>query len=91
MPDYLMSDIRSRVADVKNFPYEPTARASTAAMFLREFVPVGTSWAHLDIEGPAWADNPYEVNAAGATGYGLRLLLELFGLVRDAELGYSPV
>jgi leucyl aminopeptidase len=82
MLEYLMPTIRSRAADVKNFPYEQRARASTAAMFLREFVPTGTSWAHLDMGGPAWADDPYEVNPVGATGYGVRMLLEIFGLLR---------
>jgi leucyl aminopeptidase len=81
MLEYMMPTVRSRVADVKNFPVELKAEASTAAMFLREFVPTGTSWAHLDIGGPGWAHAAYEVNAVGATGYGLRLLLELFGLL----------
>lgn len=85
MLEYLMPTIRSRVADVKNFPYEAKARASTAAMFLREFVPTGMSWAHLDIAGPSWTDEPYEVNPAGATGYGVRLLLALFVILGDAQ------
>lgn len=83
MLEYLMPTIRSRVADVKNYPYEPKARASTAAMFLREFVPAGTSWAHLDIAGPGWTDEAYDVDPVGATGYGVRLLLEIFRQLRD--------
>lgn len=84
MPEYMMPTIRSRVADLKNFPYEPTARASTAAMFLREFVETGSSWAHLDMAGPGWTDKAYVVNPEGATGWGVRLLLELFALI-EAE------
>jgi len=78
MPEYLMPTIHSRIADVKNYPYEPRVRASTAAMFLREFVPAGTPWAHLDIAGPAWSSDTHELTGEGATGFGLRLLVELF-------------
>ncbi|MBI4368088.1 MAG: leucyl aminopeptidase [Candidatus Omnitrophica bacterium] len=49
----------------------------TAAMFLKEFVPI-KSWAHLDIAGTAWVDSDKPYNARGATGIGLRLLIELF-------------
>ena len=48
----------------------------TAAMFLKEFVPV-KNWAHLDIAGTAWVDSSKPANARGATGIGVRLLLEL--------------
>lgn len=49
----------------------------TAGMFLKEFVPV-KSWAHLDIAGTAWVDTDKPYRARGATGIGVRLLLELF-------------
>ncbi len=49
----------------------------TAAMFLKEFVPI-KSWAHLDIAGTAWVDSDKSYNVRGATGVGVRLLLELF-------------
>ncbi|MBI3999505.1 MAG: leucyl aminopeptidase, partial [Candidatus Omnitrophica bacterium] len=48
----------------------------TAAMFLKEFVPI-KSWAHLDIAGTAWVDSDKPYNARGATGVGVRLILEL--------------
>ena len=48
----------------------------TAAMFLKEFVPI-KSWAHLDIAGTAWVDSAKPYNARGATGVGVRLLVEL--------------
>ncbi len=48
----------------------------TAAMFLKEFAPI-KSWAHLDIAGTAWVDSAKPYNARGATGVGVRLLLEL--------------
>lgn len=49
----------------------------TAAMFLKEFVPKKTSWAHLDIAGTAWCDIARPDCPKGATGVGVRLLANL--------------
>lgn len=49
----------------------------TAAMFLKEFVPEKTAWAHLDIAGTAWCDSARPDCPQGATGVGVRLLVEL--------------
>lgn len=49
----------------------------TAAMFLKEFVPKKTPWAHLDIAGTAWCDSPRPDCPKGATGVGVRLLAHL--------------
>ena len=49
----------------------------TAAMFLKEFVPEKTPWAHLDIAGTAWTDSPRYDCPKGATGVGVRLLIHL--------------
>ncbi|MBF0817175.1 leucyl aminopeptidase family protein [Microbacterium paludicola] len=78
MQDWMQPTIESRIADVKNFPYQPSARAITAAMFLREFVAPGLPWAHLDIAGPSWAFEQQELSGEGATGFGMRLLVDLF-------------
>ena len=48
----------------------------TAAMFLKEFVPI-KQWVHLDIAGTAWVDSDKPYNARGATGVGVRLVLEV--------------
>lgn len=49
----------------------------TAAMFLKEFVPGKTPWAHLDIAGTAWCEQARYDAAKGATGVGVRLILAL--------------
>jgi leucyl aminopeptidase len=49
----------------------------TAAMFLKEFVPEKTAWAHLDIAGTAWCDSARPDCPKGATGVGVRLLANL--------------
>ncbi len=67
--------IKSNVADMKNSGGRP-AGAITAAMLLSKFVG-DVPWAHLDIAGVAAAerDSPYQ--STGATGYGVRLLVQL--------------
>jgi leucyl aminopeptidase len=77
-PDHLDFQIESLVADIKNFPGSANARSATAAMFLQKFVPEDLPWAHLDIAGPAWANEEYELTTVGGTGFGVRLLVELF-------------
>jgi leucyl aminopeptidase len=44
-------------------------------LFLKEFVSQDTAWAHIDIAGPVWSDKGKGVNPAGATGYGVRTLV----------------
>lgn len=61
---------------VKNHPESDVGRAITAALFLEHFVRPEVPWAHLDITGPAWAGPASE---PGATGYGVRTLLEFLG------------
>ncbi len=65
--------LKSGIADMKNTG--PRAGgAITAALFLKQFVKE-TPWAHLDVAGPVWADKDNSYNSAGATGYGVRLLV----------------
>jgi len=67
--------IKSDVADMKNVGGRP-AGAITAAMLLSKFVGE-IPWAHLDIAGMAATekDSPYQPR--GASGYGVRLLVQL--------------
>ena len=52
------------------------AGSSTAAAFLAAFVG-DTPWVHLDIAGTAWVGKGGPYQPFGATGVGVRLLLEL--------------
>lgn len=74
----LFSDYRrmldSNVADMRNIG-GPFAGATTAALFLSEFVGT-TPWAHLDIAGPMDADSDGGWLNRGATAYGTRLLID---------------
>ena len=74
--------IESEIADVKNSTV-PWAGATTAALFLREFVD-GRPWVHLDIAGSAW-QNASELKTVprGPTGSGVRLMAQLARLLAD--------
>ncbi|MBE9079534.1 leucyl aminopeptidase [Romeria aff. gracilis LEGE 07310] len=66
--------LKSVVADMKNTG--PRAGGSiTAALFLKQFIKE-TAWAHLDIAGPVWTDKENGYNSPGATGYGVRMLVQ---------------
>ena len=66
--------IKSDIADYKNHGGRP-AGAITAAAFLGKFVG-DFPWVHLDIAGPAWADKDKTYIPKGASGVGVRLLVE---------------
>jgi leucyl aminopeptidase len=66
--------VRGELADVRQAPGGPGG--ITAALFLREFVD-GVPWAHLDIAGPARAEQTYADVVPGATGFAARTLVEL--------------
>ena len=69
--------IRSQVADICNIGTEKImAGAITAAHFLEHFVG-DVPWAHLDIAGTAFNVPNLPYYRPGATGVGVRLLVEL--------------
>ena len=64
----------SNVADMRNIG-GPLAGATTAALFLKEFVG-DIPWAHLDIAGPMDAEGDDGWLTRGATAFGTRLLID---------------
>jgi leucyl aminopeptidase len=73
--DQHKEEIRSEIAEIKNTGGRP-AGSSTAAAFLWHFVG-DTPWVHLDIAGTGWTSKPGPIQRKGATGVGVRLLVEL--------------
>ncbi len=66
----------SPYADVSNLSAGRGGGASTAAAFLERFS--GTvPWAHLDIAGMAWGEGNGGTKVKGATGFGVRALVQL--------------
>jgi len=68
-------DMRSNVADLNNKGKSLSGGASKAAAFLEYFVDKGVKWAHIDIAGTAFREGEKFVYSNGATGYGVKLLL----------------
>jgi leucyl aminopeptidase len=71
--DDYSDEVKSDIADVKNFHGKPLAGAIVAAKFLEVFTDAHEAWAHLDIAGTAFGDTDYVAGRAG-TAYGIRLL-----------------
>ena len=67
--------IKSEVADVHNTGGKG-AGSITAAKFLEKFIDGHKTWAHLDIAGPSFTTKKGNI-AAGGTGFGVRLLVDL--------------
>jgi leucyl aminopeptidase len=76
--------LRSEVADMKNSG-ERWGGAINAALFLKEFVG-DTPWVHLDIAGPSTSPKERGYHGKGATGVGVRTLVEYVRL-RTNQLG----
>lgn len=67
--------IKGDIADIKNIGGRG-AGTITAALFLREFVPSGTPWVHLDIAGTAYSETDLTVIPKGPTGVPVRTFVE---------------
>jgi leucyl aminopeptidase len=67
--------VKGKYADLDNAPEGRKAGTITGATFLANFVG-DTPWVHLDIAGSAW-DLGRAYVGKGASGYGVRLLVEL--------------
>ena len=69
--------LKSEVADMQNTGSR-WGGASTAGLFLKEFVK-DAKWAHIDIAGVAFMDKPMNEFIKGATGAGVRALINYIG------------
>ncbi|MEM9807903.1 MAG: leucyl aminopeptidase [Cyanobacteria bacterium P01_D01_bin.56] len=74
MEEKYFDGLKSIVADMKNTGPRPGG-SITAALFLQQFVKE-TTWAHMDIAGPVWNEKDNAYNNPGATGYGVRTLVQ---------------
>jgi leucyl aminopeptidase len=71
----LREGLKSEVADMKNTG-DRWGGAITAALFLKEFVGE-TPWVHVDIAGPSMSPKERGYLDKGATGIGVRTLVEM--------------
>jgi leucyl aminopeptidase len=87
LPEELRKGLDSPVADIANVAQERNGGMLVAGLFLREFVPDGVRWAHLDIAGPAYHEGePYGYTPKGGTGAAVRLLVQVALDVADGRL-----
>jgi leucyl aminopeptidase len=76
LPADYAAHIESELADMKNVGRPGQAGAISAALLLQEFVG-DVPWAHLDIAGPSRTDDHRWYYTKGASGFGVRTLVEL--------------
>ena len=87
LPEDLRKGLDSSVADIANVSADRAGGMLTAGLFLREFVPDGILWAHLDIAGPAFNDGgAYGYTPKGGTGAAVRTLVQVALDVADGTL-----
>jgi leucyl aminopeptidase len=76
MPEEYKEMLKTPYADLNNIG-GPLAGASTAALFLQEFVPSDTEWAHLDIAGPFLMEKNWKYYEPGGVGFGAKTMIDL--------------
>ncbi len=87
LPPELRKGLDSGVADIANVAGERFGGMLVAGLFLREFVPDGVRWAHVDIAGPAFHEGePYGYTSKGGTGAATRMLVQVAADVADGRL-----
>lgn len=73
--------IKSDMADITNLghggSHKSAAGSITGAKFIEAGIEEGTDWIHLDIAGTAWDMKPKPYRGAGATGVGIKTLVQL--------------
>jgi leucyl aminopeptidase len=73
--DDYRENLKSEWADMKNVGGR-AAGTINAGVFLKEFVPQGTPWAHLDVAGVAHFEKAQGGWPAGASGFGVALTMD---------------
>ncbi|BCM90755.1 cytosol aminopeptidase [Abditibacteriota bacterium] len=69
--------MKGSASDLKNISAaDRRAGSIAAAIFLRHFVPKNTPWAHLDIAAVSHVRDSRLLTERGATGFGVRLILD---------------
>jgi leucyl aminopeptidase len=87
LPEELRKGLDSPVADLANVSNARDGGMLVAGLFLREFVPEGVAWAHLDIAGPAFNEgSPFGYTPKGGTGAAVRALVAIAERTAEGQL-----
>ncbi len=75
---YLAKLLKSEIADISNISSSKYGGAITAGIFLGEFIEDKNrnKWIHIDIAGPAYKEKVWGENPHGASGAGVRTIVE---------------
>ena len=77
-PEELRKGLDSTVADMSNVSPDREGGMMVGGLFLKEFVPAGVAWAHLDIAGPAFNEKAaFGYTPRGGTGAAVRALIAI--------------
>ncbi|MCU1677931.1 MAG: leucyl aminopeptidase [Frankiales bacterium] len=77
LPQELRASMDTDIADIANIG-DRQGGMLVAGLFLKDFVPEGTPWVHLDIAGPSFHEGaPYGYTPTGGTGVAVRTLVRL--------------
>ena len=68
--------MKGKISDLKNISGDRYAGSITAAIFLRHFVGENIPWAHLDVAAVDQVKSEKHLTTFGATGFGVRLVLD---------------
>ena len=84
LPDELRGDLDSKLADIANITGHRWGAMLAAGIFLREFVPDGLPWVHIDVAGPAFnSAAPWGYTGKGGTGVPVRTLAALLADIAE--------
>ena len=87
LPEELRKGLDSSVADIANVTAERHGGMLVGGLFLKEFVPDGVRWAHVDIAGPAYNEGEaYGYTPKGGTGAAVRMLVQVAADVAEGRL-----
>jgi leucyl aminopeptidase len=87
LPEELRKGLDSTIADMANISSGRDGGMLVGGLFLREFVPDGVAWAHLDIAGPAFNEGAaYGYTPKGGTGAAVRALIAIAERAAEGRL-----
>ncbi len=80
--------IESKNADVSNCSSTRYGGAITAGLFLSKFIRDGfkDKWLHIDIAGPAFVEKEWDINPYGASGAGVRSVVDFILQIADSGI-----
>ncbi|TDP96124.1 leucyl aminopeptidase [Labedaea rhizosphaerae] len=85
LPEELRGDLDSRLADLANVTGHRWGGMLVAGHFLKEFVPDGLDWAHIDVAGPAFnGGSPWGYTSKGGTGVPVRTIAAVLADIAEA-------